>query len=325
MKSPARTAWLLFVLTLQGRQKTARMRVWRALKALGAAVLRDGVYLLPNQDVPRSRVEALEKEIVEYAGNTQILEVDARNPAQERYFRQLFDRTPEYVALMHEIRKLHSAMPKLKPGPLSQRITQLQRNLESIAAQDYFPCEAGNQTRGTLAELTVLAARVLSPDEPRSIAGQIARVDPKKYRERKWATRQRPWADRLASAWLIRRFIDEKAQFLWLVKPKDCPKRAIGFDFDGAEFTHVGGKVTFEVLIESFGLDTDSRLRKVAGLIHYLDVGGVPVAEAAGFESLLRAARETISNDDELLATAVRMFDLLYVAYGQSGDSELNS
>lgn len=325
MKSPARTDWLLFVLSLQGHQKTARMRVWRALKGLGAAVLRDGVYLLPNQDAPRSRVEALEKEVAEYAGTTQILEVDARNPAQERLFRQLFDRTPEYVALMREIRKLHAAMPKLKPGALAQRITQLQRNLEAIAAQDYVPCEAGSQTRDALADLTVLAARSLSPDEPRSVAKRIARLDPDKYQARKWATRRRPWADRLASAWLIRRFIDEKARFLWLATPKDCPKRAIGFDFDGAEFTHIGSKVTFEVLMESFGLDADDRLRKIAGLVHYLDVGGVPVAEAAGFESMLRAARDTILNDDELLATAARMFDLLYVAYGQAGEGELNS
>lgn len=322
MKSPLRADWLLFILTLQGHQKTARMRVWRALKGLGAAVLRDGVYLLPNQEEPRSRVEGLEKEILEYAGSTQILEVEARNPAQERHFQKLFDRTPEYVALMREIRKLQSAMPKLKPGALSQRITQLQRNLEAIAAQDYFPCEAGNQTRAALADLTISAARSISPDEPHSIAGKIARLDRKKYQARKWATRRRPWVDRLASAWLILRFIDEKARFLWLVKPKDCPKRAIGFDFDGAVFTHIGGRVTFEVLMESFGLDADERLRKIAGLVHYLDVGGVPVAEAAGFESMLRAARDTLSNDDELLATAVRLFDLLYVAYGQPGDHE---
>lgn len=322
MKPPARTDWLLFVLTLQGHQKTARMRVWRALKGLGAAVLRDGVYLLPNRDALRSRIEALEKDVVEYAGSSQILEINARNTAQEWHFQQLFDRTPAYEALMREIRKLHSAMPKVKPGPLSQQVAQLQRNFESIAAQDYFPSEAANQTRRTLADLALLAARTLSPGEPHSISKNIPRVDPKKYRARKWATRRRPWADRLASAWLILRFIDEKAQFLWLVKPKECPKRAIGFDFDGAEFTHVSGKVTFEVLIESFGLEPDSSLRKVAALVHYLDVGGVPVAEAAGFESMLRGARETLSNDDDLLGMAVRMFDLLYVAYGQAGDSE---
>lgn len=322
MKSSARTDWLLFILTLQGRQKTPRMRVWRALKALGAAVLRDGVYLLPNRDALRARVEALDKEIAEYAGSTQVLEVEARNAEQARGFQAMFERAPQYQALMKEIRKLHSAAGKLKAAAFTQRLARLQRDFEAVAALDYFPGEASSQTRRALEDLTVLAMRAQSPDEPHSVSGRIARVDPKKYRGRTWATRKRPWADRLGSAWLITRFIDRKAKFLWLGNPKDCPKRAVGFDFDGAAFTHVGGKVTFEVLMESFGLAADAGLRKIAALIHFLDVGGVPVAEAAGLESMMRAARETIANDDELLAAALGMFDLLYIAYAGSADED---
>jgi len=157
---------------------------------------------------------------------------------------------------------------------------------------------------------------VLSPDEPHAIAGRIQRVNLEKYRGRTWATRARPWADRLASAWLIRRFIDRRAKFVWLKNPKDCPKRAVGFDFDGAEFTHVGAKVTFEVLLSSFGLEEDPALGKIAALIHYLDVGGVPVAEAAGIEALLRGARTASSDDDRLVAEAAKLFDFLYANYG---------
>jgi hypothetical protein len=140
-------------------------------------------------------------------------------------------------------------------------------------------------------------------------------VDLAKYSARTWATRARPWADRLASAWLIKRFIDRRAKFLWLKAPKNCPKRAVGFDFDGAEFTHVGAKVTFEVLLSSFGLDGDPALEKIGALIHYLDVGGVPAAEAAGIEALLRGARTTLSDDDQLMAEAVKVFDFLYAHY----------
>jgi hypothetical protein len=319
-KPPARPDWLLFVLTLQGHQKTARMRVWRALKTLGAVVLRDGVYLLPNRDALRTRVEALEKEIAEYAGSTQILEVDARHAAQARQFQELFDHTPDYQGLMDDIRRLHARTEKLKPAVVAQRLARLQREFGAVAALDYFPSEAANQTRRALEDLTVVAARALSPDEPHSVPGRISRVDVKKYEARVWATRQRPWADRLGSAWLIGRFIDKRAKFLWLATPKDCPKRAIGFDFDGAAFTHVGGKVTFEVLLESFALQADAGLRRIAALIHYLDVGGVPVAEAAGLESMLRGARDSIADDDALLAAAVRMFDLLYVSYSKAGD-----
>ena len=91
----------------------------------------------------------------------------------------------------------------------------------------------------------------------------------------------------------------------------------MGFDFDGAAFTHVGGKITFEVLMESFSLDSDPGLQRVAALVHYLDVGGIPVPEAAGVESLLRAARNTFANDDILLGEAARIFELIYISYGE--------
>src|SRR5690349_19713180 len=136
--------------------------------------------------------------------------------------------------------------------------TRLRSDFEAIDAPDFFPGEAANQTRRALEELTQAITRVSSPDEPHTAIGQIRQLDAREYVGRTWATRRRPWADRLASAWLIKRFIDPRARFVWLKSPSDCPKRALGFDFDGAAFTHVGGKVTFEVLLESFGLDTDA-------------------------------------------------------------------
>src|SRR5439155_1361286 len=78
-----------------------------------------------------------------------------------------------------------------------------------------------------------------SPDEPHAAKGIIPKRQKAQYRGRTWATRARPWIDRVASAWLIRRFIDPRARFRWLRKPTDCPKTALGFDFDGAEFTHI--------------------------------------------------------------------------------------
>jgi hypothetical protein len=121
----------------------------------------------------------------------------------------------------------------------------------------------------------------------------------------------------LASAWLIRRFIDPDARILWLDKPADCPEDALGFDFDGATFTHVGSRVTFEVLAASFDLEHDPGVEKIGTLIHYLDVGGVPVAEAAGFEAILRGARATFTDDDELLREAEKLFNLLYGTFSR--------
>ena len=313
--SPRRPAWLLFILTLQGQQPAVRMRVWRALKALGTAVLRDGVYLLPNRAEFVEPLQAQSDEVTASGGNAQIFEVDARDQQQEVEFRQLFDRTPDYEKLMPEISGARKEIRELDRAALSARLIRLQRDYEAIALQDFFPGAARDQARDALEDLARAANAVLSPDEPHAAAVRIRRADPAKYRGRTWATRARPWADRLASAWLIKRFIDRRAKFLWLKSPKDCPKRAVGFDFDGAEFTHVGAKVTFEVLLASFALDGDPALAKIGALIHYLDVGGVPTAEAAGLEALLRGARAALSDDDRLTAEAGKLFDFLYGHY----------
>ena len=120
--------------------------------------------------------------------------------------------------------------------------------------------------------------------------------------------------DRLASAWLIKQFIDPQAHFVWLNSPDDCPDNALGFDFDGATFTHVAEKVTFETLLASFDL-RHVALQRIGELVHYLDVGGYQPPEAAGVECVLMGLRETLSDDDQLLLAANQMFDSLYTAY----------
>jgi len=156
---------------------------------------------------------------------------------------------------------------------------------------------------------------LLSPDEPQQAAGGVARLDVAVYRARTWATRRRLWVDRVASAWLIRRFIDPEATFVWLARPSDCPRQAIGFDFDGADFTHVGERVTFETLMASFGLEDDPALVRLAAVVHHLDVGGEPVPEAAGFEAVMTGARERLADDDALLAEMSNVLDSLHAHF----------
>jgi hypothetical protein len=126
------------------------------------------------------------------------------------------------------------------------------------------------------------------------------------------------WIDRAASAWLIRRFIDPKAKFLWLKRVKDCPKSVVGFDFDGAEFTHVDSKVTFEVLLSSFNLEHDAGLARLGALVHHLDVGGIPIAEAPGFATIMAGARSLQQDDDALLKAMTPVLDSLYAGYGDA-------
>ena len=116
------------------------------------------------------------------------------------------------------------------------------------------------------------------------------------------------------------RFIDQEPTFKWLADPKKCPKSALGYDFDGASFTHVGDKVTFEVVAESFGLLGDPALQRLGRLVHCIDIGGIPVDEAPGFEMLIRGLQVQHTDDDALLAAAVPAFDAFYAALQTSDE-----
>src|SRR5882762_2282160 len=140
-------AWLLFILTLQGQQPAVRMRVWRALKALGTEVLRDGVYVLPNRPEFMEPLQAQLEEVTGSGGSAQILEVQARDQAQETEFRQLFDRTAQYQKLMLEIRDARKAIGKLDAANLSSGVRRLGNDFEAIALQDFFPGAAQEQAR----------------------------------------------------------------------------------------------------------------------------------------------------------------------------------
>lgn len=312
--------WLMLVISLPGQSTTPRMRVWRALKAAGAAVLRDGVYLLPDQAESRKTFRDQMHE-VEEAGGTAYL-VPFESPADEaRAYAGLFDRTEQYAELLTRIAELKERLAGSAEPEARKRLAQLRRDLDAITAIDYLPGPAREQAREALAELEAAATALYSPGEPSAVAGEIRRLRLDDYRGRTWATRARPWVDRLASAWFIRRFVDPEARILWLQDPKDCPPEALGFDFDGAAFTHVGARVTFEVLAASFGLADDRGLARIGMLVRYLDVGGVPVAEAAGVEAMLTGLRSSETDDDKLLDKASNVFDWLIQHYKEkNGD-----
>src|SRR4029450_766683 len=126
-----------------------------------------------------------------------------------------------------------------------------------------------------MVEADAAGTRHFSPDEPQPLYTGIQHLERTAYRGKLWATRQRVWVDRVASAWLIRPFIDPNPRFLWPKTPQDCPANAIGFDFDGAAFTHTGQRVTFEVFVASFALETDPALARLGVLVHALDVAAV--------------------------------------------------
>jgi hypothetical protein len=314
IKPVAPIGWWLLIISLPSNRATPRMRVWRALKGLGAAVLRDGVYLLPASPAAHAAFTQQALEVQRSGGTVQVLRVDAPDEEQDRQFRALFDRAGDYARILQNARKLKSGLSPRRLAATARSMKQLRREYESIHATDYFPGPAAAQAGELLAEVEMA---LTAPGEPSMQTGRISRLNRKDYRGRTWATRARPWVDRLASAWLIKRFIDSKARIVWLKDIKSCPRRALGFDFDGAAFTHVGARVTFEVLLASFALEDDKGLERLGRLVHYLDVGGVPVPEAAGLETILKGARRQHADDDRLLGEAVKTFDYLYNAFSQ--------
>jgi hypothetical protein len=301
--------YLLLVLSLPTENATHRMRAWRALKSSGAAVLRDGAYLLPDTDDCRPTLAAIAADVCENGGSAYLLTTE-----EEPEFPALFDRSADFGQLLAEMQQAMATLSQENLIDTTKAVRKLRKIFASIAAIDFFPDEAQKQADAGLLELERAVNRIRSPDEPHMVEGRIDRLDPKAYRGKTWATRRRPWVDRLACAWLIRRRIDPKAEILWLESPKDCLAKAVSFDFDGATFGHVGARVSFEVMLASFGLETPA-LKRFGTLVHYLDVGGIQPPEAAGIESVLSGMRNAIDNDDQLLQAACAVFDGLLASF----------
>ncbi len=314
MRSPP-VLWLLLVTNLPGRNPTLRMRAWRALKVAGAGSLRDGAYLLPDVGASRKVLEEQGTVIRAAGGSAHLLSFKADSAEQQAEFVALFDRTMEYAQAIQRLEALKVKLGKQRELDARQQLAGMAREAYTIVARDFFPGEPRKQMQSTLADVERAINVRFAPDEPRPAQHEIRPRNRKEYRGRIWATRAHLWIDRVASAWLIRRFIDPRARFVWLERTKDCPKRAVGFDFDGAEFTHVGSKVTFEVLVASFALDQDAGLIRLGALVHHLDVGGIPVAEGPGFATIMAGARKLQADDDALLGGMTPVLDSLYVEY----------
>jgi hypothetical protein len=300
------------ILSLPTRNSTARMRIWRALKEAGAGVLRDGVYVLPAGT--GTAFGTIEKDIRASGGTAIRVELRLR---EDEGLPALFDRSAEYARLLERIKGTRPQLRRLGPRKAKTALDRLQRQLDKVAAIDFFPGAARTQATDAMSTLVREHRATFAQGEPRISRRRLRPADQAKYQARTWATRKDPWVDRLASAWLIQRFIDSRAKFAWLDRPSSLPRKAVGYDFDGAEFTHVGNKVTFEVLMERFGLEKDPALAAVGASVHFLDVGGAPVGDAKGLETVLKGVKEKASSDDHMLAEAVRIFDHFYSAYAE--------
>lgn len=311
----ANSSWLLLIASLPTGSATARMRIWRAVKGLGCAALRDGAYLLPSTAEQASQLASLAAETTEEGGQAWLLQVQEQGEAETHALRALFDRADAYVQWLTELADARTTLAGASTTELSRILRRHERSYEVLRRIDFFPGEVSLRAQTQWRDFSNAVNATLSPGEPHSTTGGIARRDPMQFRGRLWATRRHLWVDRVACAWLIQRYIDPAASFIWLKSPEDCPVDALGFDFDNATFTHVGHRVTFEVLLASFGLEEDRALCRVGALVHALDVGGAAVPEAAGFEAVLAGARKRLPDDDALLVEIGAVLDSIHAYF----------
>jgi hypothetical protein len=302
--------WLVIVAQLPTEDPASRMRVLRTLESLGAAVIREGAYILPSTPANRQSLDSIVDHISRTAGSAHMLDVAASSAAQDKFFRELFDRTARYENLIKTVESLSIGYGQADPSAISRVLHKQRREFEAIAALDFFPTGARERGKQALARGEEAVRKLLFP-----VQSQAAFKAKESLLQRTWTTRKPLWADRLACAWLIRRFIDPEGTMVWLDKGESPAKDAIGFGFDGAHFTNKGTNVTYEEMLSRLDLAKNSALTKVGNIVHFLEVRGTPVPEALGVQTLLQGAVRRSTSENELLAEAEKTFDLLYEAY----------
>jgi hypothetical protein len=301
--------WLVLVAMLPIEDPAARMRVLRTLESLGAAVLREGVYLLPDTSANRRSLAALVEYVGRSAGAGHALEVHA-SEAQQEAFRRLFDRSARYDNLIKTVQSLRVGFGQADPSALARVLHKQRREYEAIAALDFFPSQARSRAQEALLAAEEEVRKLMFPTQPPAPLGAGESLQ-----KRTWATRKPLWADRLACAWLVRRFVDPEAKLVWLDKGQPTPPGALGFGFEGAHFAAAGERVAYEEMVVRLQLPRNAALARIGGIVHFLEVGGRPVPEAAGVHTLLQGATRRAGSEDELLAEAEKTLDLLYEAY----------
>src|SRR6266849_5879162 len=273
---------VLLIVSLPPNPSSLRVRVWRRLRAIGAVALKRTVYLLPDTPDHYEHFQWLAQEIQRAGGEATLLRVEQIENMSSGEVVQLFHeaRNSEYRRLGGRYRKLLDFFEA--PGG-----AEVERLREAIDMRTR-PSEEPRRREKTAPELRGL-------------------------RGRQWVTRRRPHVDRIASAWLIKRFIDPDATFVF-ADPREFPKESVPFDTPGAELSHVGDDCTFETLIKRAGL-RDRRLTRLAEIVHEADLrdGKFPRDEARGIDLVIRGLLAAHSDDHEVLTHGLALFEGLYV------------
>jgi hypothetical protein len=303
---------LLLLVGLPPNPSSLRVRVWRRLRSLGAVPLKRSAYLLPDTPERYEDFQWLAQEIQREGGEATLIRVQQIENVTHEDVRRLFHepRDQDYRQLAVRYRKLLQSMDKksaAKSARVQEELARLAKDHQRIRDIDFFEARGGAEVR-RLEE--AIAMRSRRPESPRREARPT--LDLAKLRGRRWVTRPRPHIDRIASAWLIKRFIDTEAEFVF-APPAEFPKDAIPFDAPGAELSHQGEDCTFETLVKRARL-RDRRLVRLAEVVHEADLrdGKYPHEEARGIDVAVRALLAASPDDHQVLAQGMALFEGLY-------------
>ena len=313
--------WLTLLVSLPPTPTRHRVGVWRKLKRMGAVKLKGAAWILPETPETIELFQWLVQEIQSSRGEATLMRVDRIDTMTDEQLTALFhrERAAEYQSLMRACREVRAQLDRsttahrVSVEPARARLERLKRELDRIQSIDYLESPLGRRARvrwETVSKrLQTMAAR------PRAATRQPHHALPSSGST--WVTRPRPHIDRIASAWLVKRFIDPHARFAF-ADPTDAAKKGIPFDILGAEFGHHGEDCTFETLLKRFGLK-DRRLRIIAEIVHEADLrdGKFARHEASGVDLAIRGMAATLHDDDELLERGMAVFDGLYEALKQ--------
>jgi hypothetical protein len=310
--------WLILVHQLPPLPSNLRVRTWRRLQELGAVAVKQSVYVLPDTAASREDFEWLKVEIEGVGGEATVYAAEHVDAAAEAALIDQFRhvRQQAYTELASELQRIQRARASRR-GPSGRRrdLARYRERFAAIERVDFFGGAGRDRVVTLLAELEA-AARSAAKGEGSQPPG--GRTETGHYDGRLWVTRPRPGVDRMASAWLIRRFIDSKAQFGFLTDVKAAGD-AVPFDMFGAGFGHERDCCTFETLAARFGI-RDAAVARIAEIVHDLDLkdGKFGAPEAATLGSAIDGLQLSLMDDSILLDQGMTLFEALYRSFGQS-------
>ena len=310
--------WLLLIVSVPPEPSSLRVRIWRKLQALGAVALKNSVYLLPFTPENYEQFQWLAQEVPKSGGEATLLKVDRIENMRVDDVIRLFHKARDrgYRPLAERYRKLLPSLDRKATGATASRrdeeLARLARELERLREIDFFDAPSYQEVK----RLKETIEMRLHPPSAREAPG-TAEIPLDSLKGRRWVTRPRPHVDRIASAWLIKRFVDLEAEFLF-APPEEFPAEAIPFDAMGAEFGHHGEDCTFETILKRCGL-RDRRLGQLAEIVHEVDLRDQKFHrdEARGFDLAIRGLLAALKDDQQVLAHGMTLFDGLYATIGE--------